>query len=198
MLHAKFPSSVPVLALLSAGLLGACRAPDAVGPTSADPSLIAPANAAFAEHMGKPDRVVNDFSRGPIPIFHCGGFDAIATFSGTIASTIFYDANGTPVSVTNQYNTSSVIYNSVTGRTIFGMSHGPDHVEIAPDGAELVASSGLLIDFVDENGQHLAFSAGLIVQRFNADGTVDTLFTAGQPDAYLANRRSQICGLLAG
>jgi hypothetical protein len=194
--HPHFTALLRFMSIAS--FAGACATSDAVAPVERT-ALTAPTLGAQAISAGKPDKFVTDVSRGPLVLFHCAGFDAIATFFGTITTTVFYDEGGTPTSLTNQYHTGSAIYNSVSGKGVFGSSRGPDHITFEPDGSELVASSGLIIDFRSEDGRHLLFSAGRVIQRFNADGTVDTLFTAGQTDDYVdGNRREQICGVLAG
>jgi hypothetical protein len=131
-------------------------------------------------------------------IFHCNGFDAIGTFSGTITTTVFYDANGQPTRLINQYNTSSVIVNSVTGRQIFGSGHGPDLIALSPDGSQVIESSGILTNFRDEQGRHLVFATGRVVQTVSSDGNVDTIFTAGPVDDYLGSPKANVCGALAG
>lgn len=171
-----------------------CRGSDVSSPSTAR-ELMAPTVAV--QRANTPERTVTDISRGPFTLFHCDGFDAIATFYGTVATTVFYDANGNAVRLINQYNTNSVITNSVTGTQIFGSGHGPDVVTILPDGGEQIAGSGVFINFRAADGTHLVFSTGRLIQIVKPDGSVETTFTAGPLDDYLGPRRTAICNALA-
>lgn len=185
-------STLALGALLIA--LAACQGHDVSGPHTPG-VLVIPHQAELLANA--PTRSVADVSRGPLAVFYCDGFDAIGTFYGTISTIVFYDGSGHPVRLINQYNTNSVIVNSVTGKKIVGTSSGPDIVTLEP-GADVVVSSGLITNFTDESGRHLIFATGRVVQRFDADGTVETVFTAGPIDDYLGTRRAQVCAALAG
>jgi hypothetical protein len=185
------PITICVVALVLAG----CKGPDAVAPPFSAAALNHPSHVSLSRSV---ERTVVDVSRGPLVVFHCNGFDAVGTFYGTITVTVFYDANGQPIRLINEYNTSSVIVNSVSGRRIFGSGHGPDLITLSPDGSQVVESSGILTNFRDEDGHHLIFAAGRVVQTVSSDGDVDTIFTAGPVDDYLGSRRTEVCNALAG
>lgn len=175
-------------------VLGGCQASDISDPATYD-SALAPTAVSFA--VNTPTRTVTDVSRGPLTLFNCDGFDAIATFYGTVTTTVFYNASGEPVRLINQYNTNSELANSVTGKKIFGSSSGPDIINLEPNGAATIASMGLIMNFRDEHGRHLVFATGRVVLRFGTDGSVETTFTAGPIDAFLGSQKAELCGALA-
>jgi hypothetical protein len=69
-------------------------------------------------HAARPEITKSEFIEVNAPVANCGSFTIIANYTGTIKTTLYFDAQGQPTRLLFQGRATGTLTNSVTGYSV--------------------------------------------------------------------------------
>jgi len=166
----------------------------------ADPAAPEVSTADFSIHAGTRTSVYPglDGSFGPVVLASCEqGFDLLYEQTGTVTLVETVDPEGGATRLQFVWNVTLTVTNSVSGFSLSGPSHGPDHTTFDSDGTSTLIQLGMIGSLRLGNGAPLTIDAGRIEFLIDENGASIVSMSGPHPHHEDFPDRPVLCALLS-